>query len=118
MGPHGAVVPSFRSILQSYVRCSGSASATFFPMIPRNCRNSPGTLSSGLSEAAAVTLGLYRNRSVARIKGNQATSIIHNGIILDLVCGFGGSVGEDVFRSEELSFEWSLYPLFNLESPE
>ena len=23
-------------------------------------------------------------------------SIIHNGIILDLVCGFGGSVGEDV----------------------
>ena len=22
--------------------------------------------------------------------------IIHNGIILDLVCGFGGSVGEDV----------------------
>jgi len=24
-------------------------------------------------------------------------SIIHNGIILDLVCGFGGSVGEDVF---------------------
>ena len=23
-------------------------------------------------------------------------SIFHNGIILDLVCGFGGSVGEDV----------------------
>ena len=23
-------------------------------------------------------------------------SIIHNGIILDLVCGFGASVGEDV----------------------
>ena len=23
-------------------------------------------------------------------------SIIHSGIILDLVCGFGGSVGEDV----------------------
>ena len=23
-------------------------------------------------------------------------SIIHNGIILDLVCGFGGSVDEDV----------------------
>jgi len=23
-------------------------------------------------------------------------SIIHNGIILDLVCGFSGSVGEDV----------------------
>ena len=23
-------------------------------------------------------------------------SIIHNGIILDLLCGFGGSVGEDV----------------------
>ena len=23
-------------------------------------------------------------------------SIIHNGIILDLVCGFGGSIGEDV----------------------
>ena len=37
--------------------------------------------------------------------------IIHNGIILDLVCGFGGSVGEDVragfslrFREKPLSF--------------
>ena len=58
-----------------------------------------------------VTMGLYRNRSVARIKGNQATSIIHNGIILDLVCGFGGSVLVRMFScSPELSFEWSLYP--------
>ena len=43
-----------------------------------------------------MTLGLYRNRSVERIKGNQATWIIHSGIILDLVCGFSGSVGEDI----------------------
>jgi len=35
-------------------------------------------------------------------------SIIHNGIILDLVCGFGGSVGEDVRAEELLSFEWSF----------
>jgi len=42
----------------------------------------------GIFLTDGVTLGLYRNRSVARIKGNQATSIIHNGIILDLVCGF------------------------------
>jgi len=44
-----------------------------------------------------VTLGLSRNQSVRRIKGNQATLIIHNGIILDLVCGFGGSVGGEVW---------------------
>jgi len=38
-------------------------------------------------------------------------SIIHNGIILDLVCGFGGSVGEEVcagffsvFREKHRSF--------------
>jgi len=68
-----------------------------------------------MGDPAAVTLGLYRNRSVARIKGNQATSIIHNGIILDLVCGFGGSVVEDV-RAEELSFEWSLYSFLTSKS--
>ena len=30
-------------------------------------------------------------------------SIIHNGIILDLVCGFGGSVDEDVHADVRLS---------------
>ena len=35
--------------------------------------------------------------------------IIHNGIILDLVCGFGGSVGEEVRADELLSFERSSY---------
>jgi len=39
-----------------------------------------------------VTLGLSRQPECGSIKGDQATSIIHNGIILDLVCGFGGSV--------------------------
>ena len=63
-----------------------------------------------------VTLGLYRNRSVARIKGNQATSIIHNGIILDLVCGFGLVVSVRMFRAEELSFEWSLYSFLTSKS--
>ena len=52
-----------------------------------------------------MTLGLSRNQSVRRIKGNQATLIIHNGIILDLVCGFGGSVGGDVRADFSLSFE-------------
>ena len=40
-------------------------------------------------------------------------SIIHNGIILDLVCGFGGSVGEDaragfsfLFVEKNLFFLW------------
>jgi len=66
MGPHGAVVPSFRTILQSYVRCSGSASTTSFPMIHRNCRNSLGTLSSGFSEATATC---RRSRTV----GSMAT---------------------------------------------
>jgi len=37
---------------------------------------------------------------IARVFGESKVirllSIIHNGIILDLVCGLGGSVGEDV----------------------
>jgi len=42
--------------------------------------------------------------------------IIHNGIILDLVCGFGGSVfGEDV-RAAELSSSGVSTP-FYLEKP-
>ena len=45
-----------------------------------------------------MTLGLSRNRSVGGSKVIRLLSIIHNGIILDLVCGFGGSVGEDVSR--------------------
>ena len=32
-------------------------------------------------------------------------SIIHNGIILDLVCGFGGSVDEGVRAGFSFSFE-------------
>jgi len=35
--------------------------------------------------------GVWRESKVIRL-----LSIIHNGIILDLACGFGGSVGEDV----------------------
>jgi len=34
---------------------------------------------------------VWRESKVIRL-----LSIIHNRIILDLVCGFGGSVGEDV----------------------
>ena len=45
-------------------------------------------------------------------------SIIHNGIILDLVCGFGGGVGEDVRADELLSFRAESLLLFNPESPE
>ena len=47
--------------------------------------------------------------------GNQKVirllSIIHNGIILDLVCGFGGSVDEDVHADFPLfgSRNLSLY---------
>ena len=36
-------------------------------------------------------------------------SIIHSGIILYLVCGFGGSVGEDV--GTKFSFRWGGKPL-------
>jgi len=49
-----------------------------------------------------VTLGLSRNQSVGESKVIRLLSIIHNGIILDLVCGFGGSAGEDV-RTDSLS---------------
>ena len=44
-----------------------------------------------------MTLGLSRNRSVGESKVIRLLSIIHNGIILDLLCVvFGGSVGEEV----------------------
>jgi len=36
-------------------------------------------------------------------------SIIHNGIILDLVCGFSGSVGEDVRSDFSRSGEKSSF---------
>ena len=39
-----------------------------------------------------VTPGLFRNRGVGESKVIRLLSIIHNGIILDLVCGFGGGV--------------------------
>jgi len=47
-----------------------------------------------------VTLGLDRNRSVERIKGNQATfdNSQRNNLrsCVWVRCGFGGSVGEGV----------------------
>ena len=49
MGPHGAVVPSFRSILQSYGLCSGSGSAASLFMMPRYLWNSLGTWVVGSS---------------------------------------------------------------------
>ena len=36
-------------------------------------------------------------------------SIIHSGIILDLVCGFGGSVGEDVRADFSSTSERNLF---------
>ena len=36
--------------------------------------------------------------------------MIHNGIILDLVCGFGGSVGEDVGADFSSASERNLFP--------
>jgi len=62
-----------------------------------------------------VTLGLSRNQSVRRIKGNQATLIIHNGIILDLVCRFGGSVGGDV-RADFPPFRGKILLLLSEDS--
>jgi len=40
---------------------------------------------------------VWENQKVIRL-----LSIIHNGIILDLVCGFGDSVGEDVRADSSL----------------
>jgi len=59
-----------------------------------------------------VTLGLSRNRSVGGFKGNQATfDNSQRNNLRSFVCGFGGSVGEDVragfssvFFSRETSF--------------
>jgi len=62
---------------------------------------------------AIVTLGLYCNRSVGRIKGNQATfDNSQQNNLRSCVCGFGGSVGEDVragfplFPRETSFFLW------------
>ena len=50
-----------------------------------------------------VTLGLYRNRSVERIKGNQATfNNSQRNNLRSCVWVFGGSVREDV-RADFLS---------------
>jgi len=38
-------------------------------------------------------------------------SIIHNGIILDLVCGFGGGVGEDI-RADFSSVKEEILPFY------
>jgi len=61
----------------------------------------------------AVTPGLSRDRGVGGSKVIRLLSIIHNGIILDLVCGFGGSAGGDVragfssvFREKTSFFLW------------
>jgi len=43
-------------------------------------------------------------------------SIIHSGIILDLVCGFGGSVGEDVRAGFSLRFSERNLFLFMVEA--
>ena len=50
---------------------------------------------------------MWRESKVIRL-----LSIIHNGIILDLVCGFGGSVGEGVradFPSIGAENLWHFY---------
>ena len=48
-------------------------------------------------DLSVVTLGLYRNRSVERIKGNQATfDNSQRNNLRSCVWVFGGSVGEDV----------------------
>ena len=62
-----------------------------------------------------MTLGLSRNRSVGGSKVIRLLSIIHNGIILDLVCGFGGSVGEDVRAGFSTVSERNLF-LFMVEA--
>jgi len=43
MGPQGTVDPSFKSILQSYGLCLGSASADSLPIMSRYWLNSAGT---------------------------------------------------------------------------
>ena len=55
---------------------------------------------------------MWRESKVIRL-----LSIIHNGIILDLVCGFSVVVLMRMFVLMILSFEWSLTP-FILENPE
>jgi len=62
-----------------------------------------------------VTLGWSRNRSVGDSKVIRLLSIIHNGIILDLVCGFGGSVGEGVRAGSSLVSKRNLF-LFMVEA--
>ena len=54
---------------------------------------------------------MQENRKVIRL-----LSIIHNGIILDLVCGFGGSVGGDV-RAEEFLSQGRIPISFILRTP-
>ena len=57
----------------------------------------------------AVTLGLSRPECSENQKVIRLLLIIHNGIILDLVCvGFGGSVDEDVRADFSLVVEKSV----------
>ena len=77
--------------------------------VPPEFRQYINVMGKQMADALPVTLGLDCNRSVGESKVIRLLSIIHNGIILDLVCGFGGSVGEDVragfsFVSERTSF--------------
>jgi len=55
------------------------------------------TMAWATSPPLFVTLGLYYNRSVERIKGNQATfDNSQRNNLRSCVWVFGGSVGEDV----------------------
>jgi len=83
MGPHSAVLPSWRSILQSYERCSGSASAASLPIIPKYWRNSAGTVFSGSSFVTAEAYLMRRavgsrHTASSHVRGNSASSnLVH-----------------------------------------
>ena len=82
--------------------------------LPRRKREEPATLRSCLGEV--VTLGLYCNRSVGRIKGNQATfDNSQRNNLRSCVCVFGGSVGEDVRAGFSSVSERNLF-LFMVEA--
>ena len=83
MGPQGAVSPSLRSILQSYGRCSGRASATSFSMMSRYFLNFPGTSSKGslpscaIAETYSTTLASGSRHTVSsKDKENSAASYL------------------------------------------
>ena len=66
----------------------------------------------GMPWVARCDTGVILKPECGGIKGViRLLSIIHNGIILDLACGFGGSVGEDV-RPGFLSVGARNHPLY------